>query len=55
MLQMLKGLNTARYQPRAYFISEGDDLSAAKVTELEFGYRNHTVRLPVHEDMMLIL
>lgn len=41
---MLKGLNTTRYQPRVYIISEGDSLSADKVTKLESGYGNHIVR-----------
>ncbi len=35
MLQMLKGLDAERYEPRTYIVSEGDQFSAAKATELE--------------------
>lgn len=40
---MLKGLNTSRYRPRIYIVSEGDDLSAAKVANLELAYGNNSV------------
>jgi beta-1,4-N-acetylglucosaminyltransferase len=35
MLQLLKGLDFERYEPRTYIISEGDQLSATKAAELE--------------------
>lgn len=35
MLQLLKGLDFERYEPRSYIISEGDQLSASKAAELE--------------------
>jgi hypothetical protein len=35
MLALVSSLNTRRYQPRLYIISEGDNFSAKKAFELE--------------------
>ncbi|KAG8783528.1 UDP-N-acetylglucosamine transferase subunit [Serendipita sp. 411] len=37
MLQMMKGLDLERYEPRLYIVSEGDQFSAEKAAEFETG------------------
>ncbi|KAG8821152.1 UDP-N-acetylglucosamine transferase subunit [Serendipita sp. 400] len=37
MLQMMKGLDLERYEPRLYIVSEGDQFSAGKAAEFETG------------------
>ncbi|KIM34284.1 glycosyltransferase family 1 protein [Serendipita vermifera MAFF 305830] len=38
MLQMLRGLDVERYEPRTYVVSEGDQFSAVKAAELESSF-----------------
>lgn len=53
MLQLLKGMNFERYKPRIYIISEGDQFSAAKAAELEFGPNPPSVGTQLYHSMTL--